>query len=193
MMSPMRLPAQPRIAFQGVPGAFSHEACLACLPQGRPIPCASFEVAFEAVRSGACELAFLPVENAIAGPVPEVAALLPSSGLSVLAEHLWPIHIQLLALPGVTLVDLEAVASHPMALKQCGRFLARHGLRPEPAYDTAGAAQDLARSRSPRHAAAASRACAALYGLQVLHADIEDAADNVTRFVVLGDRGGWGR
>ena len=186
MVSPMRVPAPPRVAFQGVPGAFSHEACLACLPQGRPVPCASFEAAFEAVESGACDLAFLPVENSIAGPVPEVAALLPSSGLKLLAEHAWPIHIQLLALPGATLEALEAVASHPMALKQCGRFLARHGLRAEPAYDTAGAAQDLARSGDLRHAAAASRACAALYGLQVLHADIEDTADNVTRFMVLG-------
>jgi prephenate dehydratase len=174
-----------RVAFQGVFGAFSHEACLACLPQAEPVPFESFEQAFAAVASGDCSSAFIPAWNSIAGPVPEVMALLPQSGLHAAAEHLWPIHLQLMALPGVGLDQVEGVASHPMALKQCVRFLDAHGLRPEPAYDTAGAAKDLAASGDRRRAVVASRAAAALYRLTILQEDIEDAPDNATRFLVL--------
>jgi prephenate dehydratase len=177
--------SKPRAAFQGVFGAFSHEACKGCLPQAEPVPFESFEAAFEAVRSGDCELGFIPVWNSTAGPVPEVAELLPQSGLATIAEHVWPIHLQLLVMPGVTLEQVRTVASHPMALKQCRHFLSQHGLTGEPTYDTAGAAQDLAESGDRERAAVASRAAAELYGLEILRADIEDAPENATRFLVL--------
>ena len=177
--------ARPLAAFQGAPGAFSHEACLACLPQADPYPHASFAEAFDAVRSGACAFGFVPVENSIAGTVPEVAELLPRSGLQVLSSHAWPIRMQLMAGPGVRLDDVRTVSSHPMALKQCGVFLRARRLTAEPAYDTAGAAAELAATPDPVRAVIAPAAAARLYGLQVLAADVQDAADNVTRFVAL--------
>jgi prephenate dehydratase len=176
---------KPRAAFQGVFGAFSHEACKACLPEAEPTPFETFEAAFAAVQSGDCELGFIPVWNSTAGPVPEVAELLPQSGLETIAEHVWPIHLQLMAAPGVTLDQVRAVASHPMALKQCCHFLADHRLKGEPAFDTAGAAQDLAESGDRERAVVASRAAAELYGLEILQQDIEDAPENATRFAVL--------
>jgi prephenate dehydratase len=179
------LAERPRAAFQGAFGAFSHEACLACLPEAEPTPVHSFAEAFEAVRTGACAFAFLPEENAIAGPVPEVAALLPDCGLQVVSRHDWPIRMQLMAGEGASLVTVRTVASHPMALKQCGRFLAQHGLTPEEAFDTAGAAAELARRPDPTRAAAAPRIAADLYGLSILAEDIQDRRDNVTRFLVL--------
>ena len=177
--------ARPRAAFQGAFGAFSHEACLACLPQAEPVPYRSFADVFEAVGAGASAFGFLPVRNTIAGPVPEVAELLPGSGLDVLAEHDWPIRMQLLGVPGATLSGVRVVASHPMALKQCQAFLREHGLAAEPAYDTAGAAADLAAHPEAARAVVAPAAAAGLYGLEVLAADVQDRADNVTRFLVL--------
>ncbi len=177
--------ARPRAAFQGAYGAFSHEACLACLPQAEPWPHARFADVFEAVRSGACAFGFVPVDNTIAGPVPEVAELLPRSGLRVLSWHAWPIRMQLMATPGAALNGVRTVASHPMALKQCGVFLREHGLAAEPAYDTAGAAADLAATPDLSRAVIAAAAAAALYGLEVLAVDVQDTADNVTRFVAL--------
>jgi prephenate dehydratase len=176
---------KPRAAFQGVFGAFSHEACTACLPEAEPIPFESFEAAFAAVQSGDCELGFIPVWNSTAGPVPEVAELLPQSGLETVAEHVWPVHLQLMAMPGVTLDQVRTVASHPMALKQCRQFLSAHGLTGEPAYDTAGAAQDLAERGDRDRAVVAARAAAELYGLEILRRDVEDAPENATRFAVL--------
>jgi prephenate dehydratase len=174
-----------RVAFQGAPGAFSFEAARHYLPDCEPIPHASFDEMFEAVQSGGCELAFAPVENSIAGRVPEVAELLPRTGLKVLSEHDWPIRIQLMATPGATLRDLRLVASHPMALKQCGAFLSAHGLETEAAFDTAGAAAQLAARPDPVRGVLAARAAAQRHGLVILAEDVQDRGENVTRFAKL--------
>lgn len=178
-----------RIAFQGVAGAFSHEACVACAPAWSPIPYPDFREVFAAVARGACARAFVPVANSSAGPVPEVAELLPASGLQVIAEHAWPVRLQLMAPPGARLEEVAEVASHPMALKQCARLLAARGWRPVQAFDTAGAAAELAQRPAPTRAVVAARTAAKLYGLTILLEDVQDEADNVTRFLVLARPG----
>lgn len=174
---------QPRVAFQGALGAFSHEACLRFAAECEPEPFDSFSAAFEAVRLGRCESGLFPRENSIAGPVPEVAALLPGSGLTVVSEHRLPVLLHLLAPPGTRLDDLREAASHPMALKQVRRSLARLGLTAVEAFDTAGAARDLAAAPTTGRAAVASETAAALYGLEIVERDLQDATDNVTTFV----------
>jgi prephenate dehydratase len=91
----------------------------------------------------------------------------------------------LLAVPGVTLADVERVRSHPQALAQCQRYLNRYGLKPEPAFDTAGGARELAANPEPGVAAIASELAAELYGLEILASGIEDYPFNYTRFFVL--------
>ena len=174
-----------KIAFQGVFGAFSHEACKGCLPDDEPVPYPTFAEAIAAVKTGACELAFLPVENSSAGPVPEMQALLPECGLERIAEHPWRIRMQLMAVPGASIEDITTVTSHPMALKQCIRIIMELGAQAVSAFDTAGAAEALAKSGDKTTAVVAARAAAELYGLEILRADVEDADDNTTRFVVL--------
>ena len=174
-----------RAAFQGVPGAFSHEACAALLPDHAPIPHPTFAAVFAAVDRGEADRAVVPVENSIAGPVPEVAALLPASRLVVEAQGWRPIRLALLAVPGATLADLRTAHSHPMALKQCVRSLAALGLEPVEAFDTAGAAAELAAAGDRSRAAVASRLAGAIAGLQVVREGLEDAPDNRTRFLVL--------
>ncbi len=174
-----------RTAFQGVPGAFSHEACLALLPDHAPTPYPDFAAVFAAVERGEVERAVTPAENSIAGPVPEVAVLLPASRLVIEVEAWRPIHLALLAVPGATLSDLRTAHSHPMALKQCVRALTDLGLEPVEAFDTAGAAVDVAASGDRSRAAVASRLAGAIAGLQVLLDGLEDTPDNRTRFLVL--------
>jgi prephenate dehydratase len=173
------------VAFQGVFGAFSHEACVQALPDHAPIPCASFDEVFAAVGEGRCHLAIVPVENSIAGLVPDVARLLPTSGLEVVREHTTPIHLQLLGVRGASLTDARTAESHPMALGQCGDALAKLGLQPIRSFDTAGAAQAVAEAGDRSRAAVASRTAGGLYGLDVLAENIEDRGDNRTRFLVL--------
>jgi prephenate dehydratase len=177
--------SQKTIAFQGERGANSDEACQEAYPSYRAIPYATFEDAFEAVKSGACELAMIPVENSIAGRVADVHHLLPRSGLKIIGERFKPIHFQLMANPGVALSDIKVVASHVMALGQCRKAIRQLGARAEVASDTAGAARALAEHPDPHKAAIAPALAAGLYGLTILARDIEDAHHNTTRFLVM--------
>ncbi len=174
-----------RIAFQGELGANSHEACTAAFPDMEPVPHATFEDAFEAVRAGDCALGMIPVENSIAGRVADVHHLLPSSGLKIVGERFKPIHFQLMANPGVKLEDLKTVQSMPIALSQCRKIVRRLKLKGDTVGDTAGAAKMLAERPDPTRAAIAPALAAQIYGLEILARDIEDEHHNTTRFLVM--------
>lgn len=176
---------RPKIAFQGEPGANSDEACRAHFPDYQPYACATFEDAFEAVKSGVCALGMIPVENSIAGRVADVHHLLPSSGLSIIGERFKPIRFQLMANPDVKLEDVRTVVSMSIALAQCRKTLRKLGVRTETAGDTAGAAKALAEHPDPTRAAVAPALAAQIYGLDILLKDIEDEKHNTTRFLVM--------
>lgn len=175
----------PKIAFQGDFGANSDEACREHFPDHEPLPCATFEDAFEAIRSGVCALGLIPVENSIAGRVSDVHHLLPRSGLRIVGERFKPIRFQLMANRGATLAGLELVASHVMALGQCRKAIRELGLRAEIASDTAGAAKYLSEHPDMTRAAIAPALAASLYDLEILKRDIEDEHHNTTRFLVM--------
>jgi prephenate dehydratase len=174
-----------RVAYQGAPGAYSHEACLRLMPHDDPIAFEDFEGAIGAVLAGDCEAALLPVENNTVGKVPGVTEQIESAGLHVSADAWLPIRHQLIGVAGATTGALRSVHSHPMALAQCGKAIRKLRLEPVEAFDTAGAAQELARSQDPTVAVIASRAAAEIYGLQILLPNIEDDPDNATLFAVV--------
>lgn len=174
-----------RIAFQGELGANSHEACMAAFPEMEPVGHPTFEEAFEAVRSGDCQLGMIPVENSIAGRVADVHHLLPSSGLKIIGERFKPIHFHLMVNPGVTLDQVTTAVSMPIALGQCRKTLRRMGLKTEATGDTAGAAKMLATKPDPTKAAVSPALAADIYGLEILARDIEDEHHNTTRFLVM--------
>jgi prephenate dehydratase len=181
----------PLVAIQGELGSFSDDAVTRfwngdaiAIPQPH---CAQVATA---VRTGRVTYGVLAMENSIAGPVVEAHdALATTPELIVVGEIVVPIVQCLLAPPGASLDTVREVFSHRMALRQCTRFLAAHPhLEPRDAYDTAGAARDVAARRILHHAAIAARAAAERYGLGVLAESIEDRRDNATRFWVVGHR-----
>jgi len=174
-----------KIAFQGELGANSHEACRDHFPDYEPYPCSTFEDAFEAIKTGACALGMIPVENSIAGRVADVHHLLPRSGLSIIGERFKPIRFHLMANPGVKLEDVKTVASMPIALGQCRKVLRQLKVALESAGDTAGAAKALAEHPDPAKASISPALAADLYGLTILMRDIEDEKHNTTRFLVM--------
>ena len=185
------LGASPRVAFQGAPGAFGEEAARLWHVDADPLPCATFAAVVDAVRTGTADRGVLPVENRIAGPVLAAHAILEAHGgaLRVDGEVAVRVALCVLARPGAVLADLRVVRSHPVALAQCGTFLAAHpAIVAEPWWDTAGAARDLAVGDDAAVGALASRLAAKRWGLRLLAADVQDAADNWTRFVVVRAR-----
>lgn len=174
-----------RIAFQGEPGAYSHQACVDARPGLEALPCASFEDVIEAVRSGAAHQAMVPVENSTYGRVADIHRLLPESGLHIVDEAFVRVHINLLAVPGARLKDVKEAHSHLVLLPQCGKFLSDHGIKGRVSSDNARAARDVAGWGDVTKAALASELAAEIYGLHVLARHIEDHDRNTTRFLVM--------
>ncbi|CAA7619120.1 Prephenate dehydratase [Magnetospirillum sp. LM-5] len=173
------------IAFQGLPGAYSHLACKNAFPAMVPLPCMTFEDAFAAVREGRARYAMIPIDNSLAGRVADVHHLMPYSGLHIIGEHFERINHHLLAPKGATLEGIRSVESHVHALGQCRNLIRSLGLTVIVGADTAGAASDVAKSGDLSRAAIASELAAETYGLVSLKANIEDAEHNTTRFMVL--------
>jgi prephenate dehydratase len=173
------------VAFQGQPGAYSDLACRSMFPGVKTLPCRSFEDAFAAVSEGQADRAMIPIENSVAGRVADVHHLMPGSGLHIVAEHFQRVNHQLLAVPGATLASIKTVRSHVHALNQCRNLIRELKLEPLVAADTAGAAAEIAQRNDLSAAAIASALAGEIHGLTTLKPNIEDAAHNTTRFLVL--------
>ncbi len=174
------------VAFQGEHGAFSEEAIFQHF--GRDVttlPCRTFGDIFQAIEEDRADFGVLPVENAVAGSINKAYDLLLEHDLRVQGEIYLHVRHFLLAPPGTRLEEIRRVRSHPQALSQCEDFIARHGWHPEPWYDTAGSAKDLAEHPEPRLAVIASRLAGEIYGLDVLAENIQDMRWNITRFFVI--------
>jgi len=180
-------PATIVVAYQGESGAYSQEAIYQHFgPHVSAMPCPTFEAIFTAVEEGQATTGLLPVENSQTGSITQAYDLLLERDLRVVGEVKLRVRHCLLALPGTTFADIRRVRSHPQALAQCERYLKHRGWEMVPAYDTAGAARELAATREPSTAVIASALAAQIYGLEVLEAGIEDSSENTTRFFLLG-------
>ncbi|EKM98787.1 MULTISPECIES: prephenate dehydratase [unclassified Acidocella] len=173
------------IAFQGMPGAYSDLACRTAFPGAATLPCESFQAAMAAVREGRADLAMLPPENSIVGRVGDMHALLPDSGLSIIGETFLRVEHCLLAPKGTRISDIKRIHSHPVALGQVKRLIAELGATAVVEYDTAGAAEIIAKLDSKADAAIASSLAGEMYGLEILRRNVEDEAHNTTRFYIM--------
>ncbi len=176
----------PTIAIQGESGSFSHEAALRLYADARILPCAMSQTAFHAVLSGAADAAVLPIENSLAGSVLEHYDLLLEHPVTIEREMLLRIEHNLIAMPGTKLEQIERVLSHPVALAQCRQFFAGHpAMRATPSYDTAGSVKLVMADGDRAAAAIAPARAASEYGAEILARNIEDNAQNYTRFLVV--------
>lgn len=178
-----------RIVYQGAPGAYSHIAVQARLPEARVSGLADFGAVASAVASGKADGGLLPVWNSIVGEVTaatEVLAAWPA--LEVVDRFEQRIAHCLMALEGADFSTLRWAESHPVALAQCARWLSARRLAPRAVGDTAGAARAIAADRDWTRAAIAPAEAAERYGLTILARDIADAPDNTTTFVLVRRR-----
>ncbi|MBP6013900.1 MAG: prephenate dehydratase [Alphaproteobacteria bacterium] len=178
-------PKSNMIAFQGEAGANSHLACREVFPQMDALPCQTFEDVFAAMKEGKARLAMIPIENSLHGRIADIHHLLPDSGLYITGEHFVRIHHQLMAVKGATLEGLKSVMSQTPALGQCRNIIRSLGLQMIVGADTAGSARKVSEMKDPTVGALASTLAAEIYGLNILKANVEDAAHNTTRFLIM--------
>lgn len=175
-----------RVAIQGEAGAFSHEAALKLVAGAEIVPFERSSEVFNALSQGKVDAAAIPIENSLAGPVSDHYDLLLTHDVKVVRETLLRIRHNLIAISGASINEIDRVFSHPIALRQCRRFLDAHPRMEVFAfYDTAGSVKQVVQQRDRHAAAIASEAAAAYYGAQILQAGIEDNPENYTRFFLV--------
>jgi prephenate dehydratase len=176
-----------RVAFQGERGAFSEEAAVKLLGEEiQLVPRPTFESLFVAIDEAAADYVLAPVENSLAGSVHRSYDLLLESSLHIAAEVIIPIRHHLIGCAGASFDGIESVESHPVALAQCERFFAAHPqLQRIATEDTAGSVAKVVERGDPTRAAIAGIRAANIYGGTVLLGNLEDHAENYTRFVLL--------
>lgn len=174
-------------AYQGAPGAYSEQAAETFLgTSARLLPLPTLEEVVAAVVAGRARTAAIPVENSLAGTVPNAYELLLDPALVVSGETTVAIDHVLVAPYSTRRARVRRVLSHPVALAQCREFFRSHpDLEPVPAFDTAGAVAQVVHDADGISAAIASRRAAALHNAKVLEQDIQDHRENWTRFLLV--------
>ncbi len=179
-----------RITIQGVEGCYHEVAARSFFSQEQieVVPCATFGKLFETMAADRSLLGIAAIENTIAGSLLQNHELLSNSNLKVIGEQKIRVSHVVAVLPGETIDDITEVHSHPIALMQCGTWLAAHPtLKAVESDDTAESAKNIAELGLKGHAAICSEWAAQLYGLEVIERAIETNHHNFTRFLILSD------
>ncbi|MDO4260511.1 MAG: prephenate dehydratase [Eubacteriales bacterium] len=180
-----------RVVYQGVEGAYQHEAALQYFgPDVNIFHMDTWKDCMEAIKEGMADYAVLPIENSSAGEVNDIYDLLEEYDNYIVGEQILKISHALVALPGTELTDIRTVYSHPQALMQCAVYLREE----HPQWkqislpNTAMAARKVAEDGDRRQAAIASASAARYHGLQVLRQPINHNRFNSTRFIIVTNR-----
>ncbi len=177
----------PVVAYQGRAGAFSDVAARELVPGARTRGYDSFDAVAAALAAGEVDYGVLPVENAIAGPVPRSYELLwEHAELRVRGETSLRVELCLIGVPGARADAVREIRSHPVALEQVRGLSAAHpGWKRAVATDTAGAVAEIVALNDPAVAAIGPALAAELYGGAILARGVQDARENYTRFFLL--------
>ncbi len=184
-----RLPEHALVACQGTEGAYAQQACERLFPYPDILYFDSFDGVFSAVEKGMCRYGILPIENSTAGSVTQVYDLMEKHHFYIVGAQRLRIDHRLMRKNGASSAPIVEVVSHEQALRQCSHFFARHPeITATPMANTAVAAEYVAKSERDDLAVIASRACAELYGLDIVGDDVSDQASNFTRFICISQR-----
>lgn len=186
MSASLSLEKQIKVAFLGPVATFTHQACIEHFGlSGVFIPKKEIAEVFEDVSKGRADFGVVPIENTAEGVVTHTLDMFVTSDLKVCAEVMLEVSLSLLNRTG-KLTDVQRVCSHPHALAQCRRWL-KANLPDAVLFDVSSTATAAQRSTEDSAVAAvASTAAANVYDLRILEQNIEDTANNYTRFLVIG-------
>src|SRR4051812_19402698 len=178
---------KPKIAIQGFEASFHEIAALQFFGKDiETVECATFHRLFEVMERDEAEYAICAIENSLAGSILPNYASLRNSDLEIFGEVYLHIEMNLMALPGQSLQQIEEVHSHPMALLQCTGFFENYtNIQLVESSDTALSAKDIKQGHIKHRAAVASKRAAELFELDILAEDIHDNKRNFTRFLAL--------
>ena len=176
-----------KVAYQGVPGAYSEIAVLKYFnKKADPVPFKGFKELIEAVEKGEVQYGMLPVENSTTGTVTKSVDLLRDYNIYIIGEEYVKVEHNLIVLPETIEEDIKEVYSHPEALKQCDElFETNEKMHPIAYIDTAKSVEYIKNENCKYKAAIASNRAAQIYNLKILKSNIQDNKYNTTRFLII--------
>ncbi|MFH1367534.1 MAG: prephenate dehydratase [Elusimicrobiota bacterium] len=175
-----------KVAYLGPEATFTHQAAIKNFGAAAEyLPAKSIGDVFNEVEKGRADYGVVPIENSTDGAVYYTLDMFGASDLSICSEFSMRIEECLLSRASGA-GDIKKVYSIASALGQCRQWIEDNlpGVRIQETLSTVNAAQKA--SKEKNSAAIGPRAAAALHGLDVLAAGIEDSKENHTRFLVLG-------
>ncbi len=188
MSACLALEQQLHIAFLGPEGTFTQAAALKHFGHSvKTIPLAAIDQVFREVDNGNCHYGVVPVENSTEGVITHTLDMLIDSQLKIVGEVSLRIHHNLLS-KEKAFTAIEKVFSHQQSLAQCRHWLARNLPQVEQIAVNSNAEAAKLAARQAGTAAIASSIAAQVYQLDILASHIEDAAENTTRFLILGQQ-----
>ena len=177
-----------KIAFFGAEATYSHLAAREKFGSTAIfLSTASISEVFQEVGQGRVSFGVVPIENSTEGVVAHTLDLLVDSELKICAEIFLDIHHHLLSRSGRA-GDVQKIVSHSQALAQCRAWLAGHfpNAAVQEVVSTAHAAMMAAGDGAL--GAVASSMAGEVYNLKVVASNIEDQSNNITRFLVIGNK-----
>lgn len=175
-----------RVSYLGPEATFSHMAAVEHFGKSCDFQARNTIVdVFRDVESGQAEFGVVPAENSTEGAVGLTLDQLAVSNVKVCGELFLPVSHALMSRETDT-AGIETVLSHPQALAQCFGWVTRNLPGTATVEMPSTAASALRAAGEPRTAAVGSVMQARYYGLNVLARDIQDRAENMTRFFILG-------
>jgi len=176
-----------KIAIQGIESSFHEEAAYKYFGKDiETIKCLSFQDLCDSLKNGESDFAVMAIENSIAGSLLQNYTLLQEYNFNIIGEIFLRIRMNLMALPGTKIEEIQIAQSHPIAIRQCSKFLTGlKGVLLEEKEDTAICARNIAKNNLTNVAAVASASAAEIFGLEILAKSIETNKKNFTRFIIL--------
>ena len=177
-----------KVAFQGVHGAYSEEACYKYFGEKiKTVPCSSFDEMFDKLEKNEVDYIVLPIENSTEGTVNRAHdLLLERPNFYVNGEYYLKINHCLIGNKNATIKDIKYVYSHPQALGQCKKYILKQGFKEVPYFDTAGSVLEIKGKKDC--AAIASCLAAKIYDMKILDKNIQDNKSNETRFFIISKK-----
>ncbi len=176
-----------RVAIQGIQASFHDQAARTFFGNDiETVECNSFDASCKAVCDNRADYCVIAIENSLAGSILSNYNLIKNNRLEIMGELFLKIELHLLAVPGVTVLDITTIKSHPIAIRQCADYLsANPQLSVVESQDTATCAKTVAAQQPKDTAVIASDVAAEKYGLNIIARNIETHKKNFTRFFVL--------
>ncbi|MBR2617521.1 MAG: chorismate mutase [Clostridia bacterium] len=186
-----QFPVSASVACQGVEGAYSGIATEKMFELSNISYFKNFDGVFHAVDKGLCRYGVLPIENSNTGSILQVYDLMQKYRFSIVKSVRVQIKHALVGKKGADISKIKTVLSHEQGIRQCENFLKELGVETKIVENTAVAAKTVAESNDETVAAICSQECASIYGLNVLKNNVQDNANNYTRFICISTMEYW--